>query len=153
MGVLLMPADILDNPFMLRECIDRSWLSRSKHRLVLYVPNTYQGVISSWEKVTLVLKVPVQPISFFRVSRQFDLRLHFVVLRGCWMFEVVENVNFARYRLGSDDVPFLRHWSCSIDFSLVIDLCFCLDSLSFCSKSMSILLVVMILWGFNVCIF
>lgn len=148
-----MPAHILYNSFMFFEFANRLNLLRAKHTFLADIPNVNCWVICSREQKSFLLLVPRKSISFFLMSRQFQLGLNFICFWSCRMFKIVENVNFSWDSFSSYNVSLLRHWSSSVHFSIVIDFSLHFNSLSFSTESMSICIIVMILWGLYWCIF
>lgn len=151
--LLLVPAYILYDAFMLFEFADRLDMLWSKHAFLTDIPYEDGGIICTWEQEAFLFLVPTKPVSFLLMSRQFELGLHFIRLWSSWMLEVVEDVDLTWDGLGSDDVSLLGHGSCSVDFSVVVDLRLYLDPLPLSSKSMSVCIVVMVLCRFDGCVF
>lgn len=91
------------------------------------IPQADLIVITTREKQTHVVRVPVEPIAFSSVTQESQVRLDFVSARLSTMFEIVKNVNFTAHSLGRDDLVRLGHSASAVNLSHVIDLDLNLD--------------------------
>lgn len=62
------------------------------------------------------------------MPKKLEIGFHFIAVRSLRVLVIVKNVNFSIDGFGGDNFLFLRHVTSSIDFSLMINLNFNVDS-------------------------
>ena len=77
--------------------------------------------------------VPVQPIALSRMPQKFQVRFYLICAWLAAMFEIIENVYFTTRCLRSYYLVGLRHLSCPIDLTLMVNLYFYLNPFLFLS--------------------
>jgi len=122
----VVPADILD--YLVMGFPRHHWVDcwRQLVRLA-HVPHTNHAVVRTRQQVTLSLWVPVESIALLTMAKQTEIRLDFFSVAAA-VFEVIEDVDLARNRLGRDDLVLLRHVSSAVDLSLMVNLQLNLDA-------------------------
>lgn len=96
---------------------------------LINIPDADKTIIWPREELTAINGIPRKTKALLFVTLQTKVRLYLIVSWLGWVLEVVKDVNFSTDSLGRDNIVTLWHVSGSVDFSLVIDLSFNLNSL------------------------
>ena len=126
----MVPTNIFDNLTM-------SIISLSSFKSVwelvwgVDIPDADQIIIWAREEETWPNWVPSKAKTFSFVSKKLKIWFNLIIWWLWWVLEVVEYMYLAANSLCSDDIHALRHVSCFIDFSLMVNLSFNCDLFMF----------------------